>query len=150
MKVRFIGSPHRRKTPGNSYFIFDPKLGRARSVKHMAKALKKLWMMASVSFDKDEQNWSHSFVVFCSVMCTVRSNNLTNSLLLIQVPHRTRILFSSYRCPTELSPGQTQVPKLEPQRKGYFSCLSYYATWVGVQPMFSNPRTLVQLKLSGI
>ena len=57
---------------------------------------------------------------------------------------------ASYRCPTELSPGQTQVPKLEPQREGHFSCLSYYAPWVRVQPMFSNPRTLVQPKLSGI
>ena len=33
----------------------------------------------------------------------------------------------SYKCSTELSPGQTQVPKLKPQRKGHFSCLSYYA-----------------------
>ena len=48
------------------------------------------------------------------------------------------------------SSGQPQVPKLEPQRNGHFSCLSYYAPWIGIQSMFSNPRTLVQPKLSGI
>ena len=34
--------------------------------------------------------------------------------------------------------------------RGTFLCFSYYAPWVGVQPMFSNPRSLVQPKLSGI
>ena len=53
---------------------------------------------------------------------------------------------TSYRCPTKLSPSQTQVLKVKPQRKGHFLCLSYYAPWVGVQSLFSNPRTLVQPK----
>ena len=53
------------------------------------------------------------------------------------------------KCEDPLSPGETQVPKVKPQRKEHFLCLSYYAPWVGVQPMYSNPRTLVQSKNLG-
>ena len=46
-----------------------------------------------------------------------------------------------------LSPAQTQVPKLEPQRKGHFLCLSYHAPWIGVNPCFPTQErwfTLVE------
>ena len=61
----------------------------------------------------------------------------SNFMPIIEMPHRTK----SWR---------NLGSETGPQPEGHFLCLSYYAPWVGVQPMFSNPRSLVQPKLSGI
>ena len=55
---------------------------------------------------------------------------------LIQVPHQTKSWPNS-------------GSESEATKEGHFLCLSYYAPWVGVQPMFSNPRMLVRPKNLG-